>query len=536
VLAPIQVVIMVFSTLYYATLTYSGKTYVYDVNSIALTHYFDVYILFGLFAAFACLVITFINREHVIKIVMSYISFFVPLDALLLIVQYIYSQTEFISLTYTMPFVIFYILFHSNPYDEITGCQSSYSFETQFIHARILRRNYMIVAVITPKGQILDYSFLKEQVPHIAADKCRKIEKIASGIHVYCLNNYNYAFFIKNPTTERSEYIIRQIREIMESPTKYAINNDSITYKMIVFHNHPFIDSTLKLGSMQHFLFEKLGTDLKSECYIAKDSDYDEFVTSYQIETILYDIKDKKNLDDERVICYAQPIYCVETKSFRTAEALMRLNLNGKIITPDKFIPIAEQNGCIHSLTCIILNKVCKMISQFENTCDFDAVTVNCSALEFSSTNFHYELLQIISHNKISCSKIRLELTESAMSGDYDVLIKNVQRLRDAGVQFYLDDFGTGYSNLERILGCPFKTIKFDKSLLYKSMDDSRMDDLIVSMAHVFKKQGFDLLVEGVETDEQTQYCINRGFTYLQGYKYAKPQPIEVLPKYFQSL
>jgi EAL domain-containing protein (putative c-di-GMP-specific phosphodiesterase class I) len=435
-----------------------------------------------------------------------------------------------------MPFVIFYILFHSNPYDEITGCQSNYSFETQFIHSRILHRNFMIVAVITPKGMNLDYSFLKEKVPRIAADKCRRIEKIASGVHVYCLNNYNYAFFINNPTPKRSEYIIRQIREIMESPTKYAINNDSITFKMIVFHNHPFIDSTLKLGSMQHFLFEKLGNDLVSECYIAKDSDYDEFVTSYQIEKILYDIKDKKNLDDERVICYAQPIYCVETKTFRTAEALMRLNLDGKIIPPDKFIPIAEQNGCIHSLTCIILNKVCKIIKELGNSYDFDAVTVNCSAMEFSSNNLHYELLQIISANNVPCSKIRLELTESAMAGDYDVLIKNVQNLRNAGVQFYLDDFGTGYSNLERILGCPFKTIKFDKSLLYKSISDSRMDDLIVSMTQVFKKQGFDLLVEGVETDEQTEYCIKRGFTYIQGYKYAKPQPIEKLNEYFQSV
>jgi EAL domain-containing protein (putative c-di-GMP-specific phosphodiesterase class I) len=55
-------------------------------------------------------------------------------------------------------------------------------------------------------------------------------------------------------------------------------------------------------------------------------------------------------------------------------------------------------------------------------------------------------------------------------------------------------------------------------------------------MTQVFKKQGFDLLVEGVETDEQTEYCIKRGFTYIQGYKYAKPQPIEKLNEYFQSV
>jgi EAL domain-containing protein (putative c-di-GMP-specific phosphodiesterase class I) len=492
--------------------------------------------MFGLLDAFACLTISYVNRKSVAKVVLSYITFFVPIDVVLLILQYMYSYTEYISLTYTMPFIIFYILFHSNPYDEATGCQNNYSFETQFIHARFFHRNYMVVAVVTPKGQILDYSFLKNQVPHIAADKCRRIEKISRGIRVYCLTDYNYAFFIKKPTPKRSEYIVQKIKEIMDSPTKYAINNNSITYKMVVFHSHPFIDSTLKLGSMQRFLLSKLGTELKSGCYIATDSDYEEFITSSQVETLLYDIKDKMNLDDDRVVCYAQPIYCVKTKSFRTAEALMRLKLNGQNISPNTFIPIAEQNGCIHALTCIILNKVCKSIKELEKSYDFDAITVNCSALEFSSTNFYTELLDIISSNCVPCSKIRLELTESAMSGDYDTLIGNIQHLKDAGIQFYLDDFGTGYSNLERILGCPFNTIKFDKSLLYKSMDDSRMDDLIASMAQVFKKQGFDLLVEGVETEEQTEYCLDRGVTYIQGYKYAKPQPIEVLSRYFQSL
>jgi EAL domain-containing protein (putative c-di-GMP-specific phosphodiesterase class I) len=226
----------------------------------------------------------------------------------------------------------------------------------------------------------------------------------------------------------------------------------------------------------------------------------------------------------------------VETNSFRTAEALMRLELNGKTIYPDKFIPVAERNGTIHALTCIILNKVCKMIKYMEGKYDFDAVTVNCSAIEFSNKNLHKELLAIIENNNVPYDKIRIELTESAMSGDYETLINNVEKLRDVGIQFYLDDFGTGYSNLERILGCPFNTIKFDKSLLYKSIDDSRMDDLIVSMTQVFKKQGFTLLVEGVETDEQTQYSVSRGFSYIQGYKYAKPQPIEQLTNYFKNV
>jgi len=244
-------------------------------------------------------------------------------------------------------------------------------------------------------------------------------------------------------------------------------------------------------------------------------------------------IKRADNLDDEHVLCFAQPIYNVEHKSFRTAEALMRLQLDGKMIFPDKFIPAAEQTNCIHALTRIILNKVCKKIAELSDEYDFDAITVNCSTIELSDPDLPEDLLGIIRANGIDSSKICLELTESAMFEDYTVFMTNITKLRAAGVQFYLDDFGTGYSNLERVLTCPFKTIKFDKSLLYKSMKDAVVRDLLVSMVEIFKKQGFQLLIEGVEDEQQSAYSIEKGFQYIQGYRYSKPLPIDRLTEFF---
>jgi EAL domain-containing protein (putative c-di-GMP-specific phosphodiesterase class I) len=392
----------------------------------------------------------------------------------------------------------------------------------------------MIINIILPRGHQLDYNYLKNQIIQLTADKCRQIEQVAKHMRLYSLNAYNYAIYVEPKDKADADRIVEQVIEILEAPTNYSLNNHSLVYKMIVFGNHHFIDSTQKLASMQKYLFAKLGNDMKNEHYVATKKDYDDFVTLYNIENLLSDIKSDMNLDDERVICYAQPIYSVETNSFRTAEALMRLDLNGTMIYPDKFIPLAEQNGSIHALTCIILNKVCEKIHELSAEYDFDAITVNCSTLEFSNKDLYKELLDIIRGNDIDCSKIRLELTESAMSDSYELLSANIHKLMDAGIQFYLDDFGTGYSNLERIIGCPFNTIKFDKSLLYKSMDDERMDDLIKSLSEVFKKHGFTLLVEGVENDEQNQYSIKRGFSYIQGYKYAKPVPIAELTSYFQ--
>ena len=119
------------------------------------------------------------------------------------------------------------------------------------------------------------------------------------------------------------------------------------------------------------------------------------------------------------------------------------------------------------------------------------------------------------------------------MVENYEIANENMNSLTRAGIHFYLDDFGTGYSSLERVINCPFKTIKFDKTLLYKSLDDDRMNDIMTYMIEVFKKNGFVTLVEGVEDESQSQYSLEHGFEYIQGYHYAKPGPIEEIKKYF---
>ena len=182
-----------------------------------------------------------------------------------------------------------------------------------------------------------------------------------------------------------------------------------------------------------------------------------------------------------------------------------------------------------------MLNKVCRAIKELEEAYDFDAITINCSSSEFSDVNLHRELIGIIESNGVDKSKIRLELTESAMSEDFENVTQNMSKLTQAGVQFYLDDFGTGYSNLDRIISCPFNTVKFDKSLLYKSLDSENTNSLITYMIDIFKQLGFVVLVEGVENEEQNQYSIDSGFDYIQGFKYAKPAPVEEFSKYFSK-
>lgn len=169
------------------------------------------------------------------------------------------------------------------------------------------------------------------------------------------------------------------------------------------------------------------------------------------------------------------------------------------------------------------------------NGFDFDAITVNCSTMELEDKNLHEELYDIISANEINPSHVRIEITESTTVSNYDNILYNMKKLCENGISFYLDDFGTGYSNLERIVAYPFQTIKFDKSILYKALEDSKANEMIHMLVHFFSHNGLKTVVEGVEDQMQYDFCKEVGFNYIQGYLFSKPIPADDITKFFSK-
>lgn len=500
---------------------------------LPLEYYINFYAIFGIITCLMCLLSILLNKHSIPKVVNKYALIFIPVDFIMLSVQFMTSNIIFSSLTYVLPFLIYYILFHSNPYDELIGCQNLHSFEARFTDSVSMKRKFLVVYLNFPQLKNVNYAIHNEKVEETAANVCRRIEKLHHMVHIYRFTNDEFAMILYI----KDEYKIKQFLNNVEMAIIDYMTTSSYTinYRIAAIQSNPVVSSTHKLSSMSAYLFNKIANEPGNQCYLATDKDFKEFHEAYKIEQLLLDIRNKNDLDDERVLCYAQPIFSVNDNSFRTAEALMRLSLDGTIIYPDKFIPIAEKNNCIHTLTRIILNKVCKIVAEFEKKYDFDAITINCSSSELSNRNLFDELMAIINSNNIMPEHIRLELTESAMFDDFNMVIHNMEKLNESGIKFYLDDFGTGYSNLERIIGCPFNTIKFDKTLLYKSLDNSAVSDIVSHLTSVFKEQGFVLLIEGVENEEQASYSIDKGFDYIQGYKYAKPQPVINLKDYFDK-
>ncbi|WP_026516979.1 EAL domain-containing protein [Butyrivibrio sp. MC2021] len=511
----------------------SRGLYHMELDGIDISHFTRFYCSAGIICALVCFNASITNRKNISRVIWHAVCLFVPMDLIMLVGQIVTvgrAHTVFSATTYVPIFALGYLMFHSVPYDEVTGCQSVYALDA-FVSKNTGRKRYYIsyLLIFLPGVEAVSNDGSDLILKGIAV--CRAVEAISPKIRMYKMSDYKYVNILDIESEEEYHNYCQQLRGIFDNVRATA--EIPFNYVMVNGEVKEELEKPIKVRQFFEFLSNRFKDQNSSHFYLAKPEDYDEFAENYEITETLKDIRNRLDLNDDRVHVYAQPIYSVDTGSFRVAEALMRLKIGDRLVSPDRFISVAESTGCIHALTCIILNKVCEAVLLLSENYDFDAISINCSSKELSQENMNADLIEIIEKYDIDTTKIRLEITESAMFENYEMAKENMNVLTKAGIQFYLDDFGTGYSSLERVINCPFKTIKFDKSLLYKSLDDNRMDDIMTYMIEVFKKNGFVTLVEGVEDESQNQYSMERGFDYIQGYHYAKPEPIEEMRKYF---
>ncbi|MCR4797204.1 MAG: EAL domain-containing protein, partial [Lachnospiraceae bacterium] len=488
---------------------------------------------FGMAATGIIIFSTFISKKNLPRIVFRCVVAFAALDTLILFLQIMKRNNIIIGICYMIPSVMLYLLFYSNPYDEKNGMQGSAPLNTKISNAITKNKPFVVVFLSIPQMNKTNYIIQEKVIFDTIADIARRVECVSPHSHAFQVSQSNYAMFTPIEDGMEARDYLNRVVDIVDHPT--TLDYLPAYYKIVAITNHPFLKNLEIFQHYYTFLQNKQKLDTENEVLFADTSTMTEFMAHYRVHLALEDIRDRKDLNDPRVLTYAQPIYSVEKKSFRSAEALMRLEIDGEILQPNTFIPIAEDIRCIHPLTCVILNKVCRQIKALDSAYDFDCITVNCSAMEISTKSMTDELMHIIESNGIDSKKIRLEITESSMYDNEEVVANNISSMNDHGIRFYLDDFGTGYSNFERLTSGDFQTVKFDKTILYRAMENENTKDLVRSMVEMLKESDIIPLVEGVETEEQKQFSIDNGFDYIQGYNYAKPVPIEELRNYFEK-
>jgi diguanylate cyclase (GGDEF)-like protein/PAS domain S-box-containing protein len=212
------------------------------------------------------------------------------------------------------------------------------------------------------------------------------------------------------------------------------------------------------------------------------------------------------------------------------AEALIRwIHPVRGLVSPVEFIPLAEETGLIISIGEWVLGTACMQLKtwqQAESTQNL-VLAVNVSAKQFHQTDFVTQVESTIQRHAINPMLLKLELTESMLLDSIEETIATMNSLKEIGVQFSLDDFGTGYSSLQYLKRLPLDQLKIDQSFIRDIATDSSDRAIVRTIIAMAQSLNLSIIAEGVETEEQRQFLMNKGCTNFQGYLFGRPEPIE---------
>ena len=218
-------------------------------------------------------------------------------------------------------------------------------------------------------------------------------------------------------------------------------------------------------------------------------------------------------------------------------EALERwIDKDNNIVSPSKFIEIAEDTALIIPIDRIVMKKAITQFSLWKKEgLKIGKLALNVSAKELKMDDFISVLNEVVKKNECLASDIEIEITESSIIENPEESIKKLEEIKSYGYKFSLDDFGTGYSSLTYLKKLPIDILKIDKSFvdgLPENEEDTAICKTIITLAKSLK---LDIIAEGVENIEQKEFLSMNDCVCIQGYFYAKPMKADDIEKFLKN-
>ena len=236
----------------------------------------------------------------------------------------------------------------------------------------------------------------------------------------------------------------------------------------------------------------------------------------------------RTDFSENRLELWYQPQLNLATGDVIGAEALLRWrNADGKFISPAVFIPLAEYSGLIIEIGDWVINQACVQINKLEALgYNHVGISVNVSIPQFRRGDFVEKIIQATQLHQVEPSKLELEITESILMDQPQIVIDALVKLKKHGVSIALDDFGTGYSSLSYLQKFPLDRLKVDRTFVTDINQDgnSFIAETIITLG---KQMNLKVVAEGIETLEQQERLIELGCDEVQGFYYARPLPID---------
>lgn len=246
----------------------------------------------------------------------------------------------------------------------------------------------------------------------------------------------------------------------------------------------------------------------------------------------------REALEKDELTLYFQPKLHIKTGTIIGAEALIRwIHPELGIITPAKFIPVAEETGLIMQLGEWALRKACKTNKTWQDEgYEHLTVAVNISPKQFYHHEFATIIANVLGETGLNPQYLELEINESTVMNDIDKAMTTLENIKATGVQISIDHFGTGYTSISHLKRFPVSAVKIDKSFIKgvpNNPNDTAITNAFIALAH---NLSIEVVAEGVETSEQMQYLSIQNCDVIQGYFISHPLPAQKIVQQFKKL
>ncbi|NEQ36564.1 MAG: EAL domain-containing protein [Okeania sp. SIO3I5] len=419
---------------------------------------------------------------------------------------------------------LLYDAFH----DSLTKLPNRFLFMDRLSHAfaRYQRHSQNQFAVIFID---LDrFKIVNDSLGHLAGDRLiiEVANRLKKDMHhddsVARMGGDEFAILLEYvKSEENAEYVAQRIQKLLQLP--FYINNQKVYTSAsigIALNNKDYKNPTdiLRDADTAMYRAKTLG---KARQEVFNTSMYADNLAQLKLEIDLRQALQRNELE-----LYYQPIILLETGLICGFEALLRWQHPERgMISPNEFIPMAEETGLIIPIGWWTLQQACHQTYNWQQQFSLQSLTisVNLSGRQFSQSKLVEKIDQILDRTCLDPHSLKLEITETTIMENEQIVMGILSELKAMNVQLNIDDFGTGYSSLSRLRNFPIDTLKIDRSFVMTMDAESENLEITKAIISMASNLEIDVIAEGVETATQLALLRDLKCKYGQGYFFSKP-------------
>jgi diguanylate cyclase len=503
---------------------FTGAFYIFGVDNhmiagIARPYIYQLTIFYGVVS----IIEVVFNRKKLPK--RSQLQFLLPTTLLMMsaVAMFIHKHF-FFSLSISFIVTITYLAMQDRKilYDTFTGIMNQRAFQAR-METELKRKDSGCVLII----DIKNFKYFNQKYGRVAGNELLLfvVDFLTNSIakrRVFRYGGDQFAIILNSTNEEHIYKTIQKIRGHFSQPIHIKENPVNIYFHMgLLFFPNQAKTSEEVMSALEYSLQEaKILHDGKAIRYDAH------IIKKQQRKHLVAEILQHIN-EEGTVELHFQPIFNPISNKIIAAEALMRIH-DGMLgdISPEEFIPIAEETELIIGLTYQVIQQVCELLHKINRGQNkLQTISINLSARNFLQPDMAEQIMKILRNNGIDPASISFELTESMIVNSFDRVKEVMDDLSQHGITFAMDDYGSGYSNIDYLINLPFSTVKLDRSVIC-TIDEHPV--LLESIALMLAKLGKHTVAEGVETKEQLEAVESAGIQSVQGFYFSRPLPADV--------